>query len=215
MVSASIPTKIYHGCVLVVEYDKLTNKEKELFTKFGIDISRLTSVFNSKLKWCKIKDNDKYRDIFGEMYRANNKQNAELIFVKALELLVLLSSDSKAAHILPSKAGYLSSGQVNITKEIHASILEKYDTVISFEKLADEFGITYSMFNDSFKMIYGDTPYQYLKKLRMNIAAEKLKDTDLSIIEVANFVGYSNPGKFAAAFKSIFGKLPYEFKKKK
>lgn len=215
MVSASIPTKIYHGCVLVVEYDKLTNKEKELFTKFGIDISRLTSVFNSKLKWCKIKDNDKYRDIFGEMYRANNKQNAELIFVKALELLVLLSSDSKAAHILPSKAGYLSSGQVNITKEIHASILEKYYTVISFEKLADEFGITYSMFNDSFKMIYGDTPYQYLKKLRMNIAAEKLKDTDLSIIEVANFVGYSNPGKFAAAFKSIFGKLPYEFKKKK
>ncbi|MFA9465707.1 MAG: helix-turn-helix domain-containing protein [Velocimicrobium sp.] len=213
VVSASIPTKAYNGCVLIIEYDKLTDRDKELFIRFGIDINSLTEAFNSKLKWCKIADDDKYTDIFAEMYDANKKQNAELIFVKALELLVLSASDNKAAHIYPAKACYLPSKQVELTKEIHAFILKKYGTFISFEKLASDYGITYSLFNDSFKIIYGDTPYQYLKKLRMNIAAEKLKSTNLSTTEIANSVGYTNASKFASAFKSIHGKLPHEFKK--
>lgn len=213
VVSASIPTKVYQGCVLVIEYDKLTDMDKEVFDRLGIDVNNLTETFNSRLKWCKIVGNTKYTDIFIEMYRANRSQNAELIFVKALELLVLISSENKIVHIYPSEADYLPSRQVDVIKEIHAFIIKEYSTSISFKKLAADYCITYSRFNSVFKMMYGDTPYQYLKKLRMNIAAEKLKDTNFSTLEIANLVGYNNASKFASAFKSILGKLPHEFRK--
>lgn len=209
--SAQIPTKNYRGCALVIEYDNLTNKDKEVFETFGIDILGLTEAFSSNPNWCKLVGDCKYMNIFSEMYDANGKQNAELIFVKVLEFLVLLSSDNKAFHTVPEKF-YLPSKQLDLTREIHDFLLKKYDTAIAFEKLASEFGITYSIFNHSFKKMYGYTPYKYLKKLRMNIAAEKLKSTKLSITEIANSVGYANAGKFAQAFKSVHDKLPHEFK---
>ena len=40
-----------------------------------------------------------------------------------------------------------------------------------------------------------------------------LKSTQDSVISVANRVGYSNPGKFAAAFKNVLGVTPTEYRK--
>lgn len=44
-------------------------------------------------------------------------------------------------------------------------------------------------------------------------AAVMLKSTQDSVISVANRVGYSNPGKFAAAFKNVLGVMPTEYRK--
>ncbi|WP_458788326.1 helix-turn-helix domain-containing protein [Vallitalea sediminicola] len=63
--------------------------------------------------------------------------------------------------------------------------------------------------------MYGESPYHYLKKLRMNFAAHKLHETELSILEIAISVGYNNPSKFSNAFKSILGVLPSTFRKQK
>lgn len=213
VVSASIATKTYQGCSLIIEYDKVNHHDKELLKRFGLSIKSLTTSFNNESKWYKISDNAKYEAIFSEMQQANALQHSELILVKALELLVLLSLENSASLKFPERTTYLPSKRVNVIKEVHDFVLRHYDTPISFENLAAKHHISYSMFNSSFKMIYGDTPYQYLKKLRMNIAAEKLNHTTLSIAEIAMSVGYTNASKFATAFKSIHKVLPKEFRK--
>ena len=44
-------------------------------------------------------------------------------------------------------------------------------------------------------------------------AKELLLQTDDSIMEIANCVGYENSSKFAVAFQKIIGQLPGEFRR--
>lgn len=214
-VSASIPTNVYHGCVLVIEYEKLSELDKQIFSKFGIDIEVLTQSFHSSLKWHKITEDISFNTIFHDMYKAGESKNCEMIFMKGLELLVLLSSQNKAFYQYPPQSDYLPSEQVDTIRKIHRIILEQYNKPIRFESLSSEFNISYSRFNSSFKRIYGDTPYQYLKKVRMNIAAQKLVETNLNIVTIAYAVGYNNVSKFSSAFKSVMGELPHIYRKQK
>ena len=47
----------------------------------------------------------------------------------------------------------------------------------------------------------------------MNAAALMLKNTQDSVISIAAQVGYGNPGKFAAVFRSVTGMTPTQYRK--
>lgn len=52
-----------------------------------------------------------------------------------------------------------------------------------------------------------------MKKYKMNIAANELKNTDRKINEIAMSLGYSNASKFSIAFHSVYGILPKDYRK--
>ena len=60
----------------------------------------------------------------------------------------------------------------------------------------------------AFKEIVGSTAFTFLREVRMDYAAQLLKDDRHSVIQVANEVGYSNASHFARAFKNRHGLLP-------
>lgn len=64
-----------------------------------------------------------------------------------------------------------------------------------------------------FKGIYGISIYAYLKDYRINTAALLLRQTNESITQIANRIGYENPSKFSDAFKKNMGMLPSEYRK--
>lgn len=212
IISSSIPTNCCHDCAIVIELDKLREEDLNLFEKLGINFSCLIEILGIEQKWCKLSNSNKFIDIFNNIYIANEDKNSEMIFLKALEALVLLSKTQNLNQLYPLKSDFLSAKHVRIVKKIHAYVLRKYDITIYFEQLALEHRIGYSQFNNIFKTIYGETPYQYLKKIRINISAQKLKETNLSIMDIALSVGYSNASKFSNAFKSIMGELPHTFR---
>ena len=49
----------------------------------------------------------------------------------------------------------------------------------------------------------------------MEKAAKLLTETDLSIAQIAQAVGYDSQGKFTTAFKSFFETLPKDYRKQK
>ena len=59
----------------------------------------------------------------------------------------------------------------------------------------------------------GMTFSQHLTRLRINKSKEKLMQTDLSILEVAELVGYSDYYYFIKVFKKEVGITPFQFKK--
>lgn len=69
-------------------------------------------------------------------------------------------------------------------------------------------GINEHKLKAAFKSIHGKTPFGYLRETRMDHAAGLLREDRLSVIEVANEVGYSNASHFARAFKERHGLLP-------
>ena len=63
-------------------------------------------------------------------------------------------------------------------------------------------------FTRAFYAATGLAPYAYFTQRRMEWAKQLLLDERLSITEIAFCVGYSNPSKFAAAFRRICGVSP-------
>lgn len=65
----------------------------------------------------------------------------------------------------------------------------------------------------SFKQTYRCTISEYIGQRRMSHAEMLLTSTELAIDQIASAIGYSNAGRFAAAFKSNTGLFPAEYRK--
>jgi AraC-like DNA-binding protein/quercetin dioxygenase-like cupin family protein len=57
------------------------------------------------------------------------------------------------------------------------------------------------------------TPYQYLLRLKMNLAAELLQQPAALVKQVAEETGFGDPFHFSRAFKSVFGLAPDAFRR--
>lgn len=83
----------------------------------------------------------------------------------------------------------------------------------SVKELACNLNISIYKLQEEFKNIIGCTVYEYIKKLRIKKAENLLKNTNMSILEIANEVGYENPSKFASAFKVYNNTTPLKYRK--
>lgn len=78
--------------------------------------------------------------------------------------------------------------------------------------IAKSVGVSETKLKSDFKSVYGLTLYQYYSMLQMRYARELLLNEAISVKEVSYSLGYSNPGKFSAAFKKTHGVLPSKLK---
>jgi AraC-like DNA-binding protein len=69
-------------------------------------------------------------------------------------------------------------------------------------------GLSVSLFSSLFKCATGYAPIQFFIRLRMQRACELLRETTLSIKEVADSLGYDDPFYFSRIFKSVNGVAP-------
>ena len=109
---------------------------------------------------------------------------------------------------------YFDKKQIQSTKAIREYLVSHLDEKVSLEQMAKEAHLNLSVFHLVFSHIYGDTPYAYLKKYKMNLAAQWLSENKMKIVDIALELGYSNASKFAKAFQSVYGMLPKDYRKK-
>lgn len=93
---------------------------------------------------------------------------------------------------------------------IHKS-LEKPWTVA---KLAAEVGMSRSPFAARFMTLVGQSPMSYLKRWRLQLAAQILQDRTLSLSDIAERVGYESTAALSRVFKSEFGVSPAQYRRK-
>ena len=64
-----------------------------------------------------------------------------------------------------------------------------------------------------FKAYSGVSPYEYLINYRITNAKRLLKETEMSISEICNCVGFSDTNNFIRSFKRITGTTPGSFRR--
>ncbi|WP_269522465.1 helix-turn-helix transcriptional regulator [Coraliomargarita parva] len=96
-------------------------------------------------------------------------------------------------------------------EDVAAYLGDTLDADHSIASLALRFGLNESKLKQGFKSQFERTVFGYLRELRMERAKSFLRQDRMSVIEVANAVGYSNASHFARAFKEHTGLLPKGF----
>jgi AraC-like DNA-binding protein len=67
-------------------------------------------------------------------------------------------------------------------------------------------------FSRQFRAAYGETPYDYLMRRRIERAKELLRRGDMSVTEICMAVGCSSLGSFSARFSQLVGETPTAYR---
>jgi AraC-like DNA-binding protein len=129
---------------------------------------------------------------------------ADILFVQAVRAYVDESRDDAAGWLRA-----LADERLSAALGIAHGAVEKRWTVASLAAVA---GISRSGFASRFKDVLGETPIDYLTRLRMYKAAQFLRENDTKLAKVASLVGYESEAAFSKAFKKAIGMAPGRYK---
>lgn len=104
-----------------------------------------------------------------------------------------------------------ADGDEPVSQAIHY-ILNHYGDSLSVEKVAARIHLSPSQFSRKFKRKTGVSPYHYILGVRLTRAKELLKNTGLSVSEIAYRTGFGSEANFIYFFKMQEGISPLKFR---
>ena len=116
----------------------------------------------------------------------------------------------KAAGMGVCKINVDTDIRLAVTASIRQYLVEHLDSRVTQAELAQRYHISLTSLKGAFKQVYGLPINTYLRRCRVQHAEQLLFTTDLSILEIAQRVGYDSPSRFAAMFKREKGITPRE-----
>jgi AraC-like DNA-binding protein len=84
----------------------------------------------------------------------------------------------------------------------------------TLESLALRAGMSRTALAERFREVMGDTPLAHLRTLRLQAAMRLLGDTEKTLEQVAQAVGYQDAFSFSKAFKREVGSSPREYRRR-
>ena len=146
--------------------------------------------------------------IFEDLIRNGQTDSAfTLLLCKAIleQLMLKIAETSIVEHSRTTAAFFTYQN----SREI---IQKNFKTIKSLEQIAEECHIDSAYLCRLFKRFDNRSPYQYLMRLKMNLAAQRLQLPNSSVKEIAFELGFCDPFHFSRVFKRIFGVSPSTFK---
>lgn len=118
----------------------------------------------------------------------------------------------------------MQTGQNNVSTSFRSYTLEstraaiKYinanvEKNITIDMLARKYDISPSALKRCFKAKTGLPVYTYIRRKKMKKAKELLKESDMSVTNIAYHLGFINSSKFSSAFTSVVGERPSSYRK--
>lgn len=93
-------------------------------------------------------------------------------------------------------------------------IRKNFDKSITVQQLSEieHFNPTYYV--EWFKERFGDSPIAYMRSLRLDKAKELLANTNYTVMQIAQQIGYENQGTLTRLFQKEIGMTPGAYRKK-
>ena len=103
-------------------------------------------------------------------------------------------------------------------EKLLASIIESInrhldDDGLTIDLIADEVGLSRVHLHRKMKDLTGQTPHDFIRKVRLKKAAELLQTGKMNVSEVTYTCGFSSPTSFSALFKKVYGVSPSQYSK--
>jgi len=88
-----------------------------------------------------------------------------------------------------------------------------FDGLAPLDLVAAQAGLSAFHFHRLFTHAFGETPHEFLTRLRIDKARRLLLSDHQSVTEICFEVGYQSVGSFSARFRSLTGLPPSEFRR--
>ncbi|WP_143307065.1 helix-turn-helix transcriptional regulator [Chitinophaga vietnamensis] len=95
-----------------------------------------------------------------------------------------------------------------------AFIRKNFHQQLTIPQLSQQAGMNITTFERTFKKVIGHSPLNYIVGCRLQEAANLLSTTAVSVKDVSNNVGFTNPNYFGIVFKKHFGFTPLDYRRK-
>ena len=139
---------------------------------------------------------------------AAGRPGSETVLAKLSELLFVETVRRHAESLPDGQTGWLAGLRDPFVARALALMHRNAARDWTVEELGREVGLSRSALADRFTRLIGVAPMHYLADWRMQIATEKLRNTNGSLAQVAQIVGYESEAAFSRAFKKAFGVAP-------
>lgn len=132
---------------------------------------------------------------------------AEVLFTEVLRRYVL--------SLPPGRTGWLAAAADPAVGRALAALHARPQHDWTLDALAESAGLSRSTLTERFARCLGQAPMAYLTDWRLELAAEALRTTSRSVLQVAGDVGYDSEAAFNRAFKRRFGDPPARYRRER
>lgn len=99
-------------------------------------------------------------------------------------------------------------------REVQRFISENYNSRLNVKQLGERFNMSQRSFIRRFKEHTGNTPLEYIQRVKVEAAKRKLEQGGHTVEEISMDVGYDDFNSFRNIFKRFTGLTPQDYKKK-
>ena len=189
------------------------NAQPMEYIVLGIESVELTTSEHSNSQFCilncfeSVEISSCIRNILREMELQND--GYEDICQAYLEILIIRLMRSTELSVLTAPS--LSSGNRQCAA-VKRYIDLHFKEALTLEHLAEEAHMNKYYLSHTFKREYGDSPINYMISRRINESKYLLAETDLSMSQIAQLLGFSSPSYFSQVFRRTHSVSPLEYR---
>ena len=204
--SFSFPTGHYHGATLLIDPNCAPHCLSCMLEDVNVQPSTIADRFCQGRRCFVARSSPRVKHVFSELYAVPEGIRKGYFKVKVLELLLFLS-------VLPVPPADLeqrcySNTQVMLAKAVCQYLTDHMDSKITIQELSGQFNASATLIKSSFRGVYGMSPSAFLRAQKIHSAADLLRNSDRTVLDIAGQFGYDNASKFAKGISGHHRGLP-------
>lgn len=161
--------------------------------------------------------NARVKDTLDKLLRCSLEDEERALYQEArvFDLLLLLVEDIKRSEFNKAPGNYkFTTDDLKAIKEAGELKIERIADGITMQKIAREKNLHPKKLQEGFKLVFGENAGKIVNDARIEKARKLLRESDLSIADIAYETGYANDSSFIRAFKREMGITPAAYRKK-
>lgn len=204
------PTGHYHGVSVLIDPERAPQCVSCFLQDVNVRPGELIEKFCRGGSCFVARSSARVKHVFSELYSVPENIRKGYFKVKVLELLLFLSALPDPEESARKRA--YTGAQVRLAGEISEYLLKNPESRVPLAELAERFSVSVAQIKSAFGGVYGMSPAAYIRAQKMHGAADALRTTNRTVLDIAGQYGYDNASKFAKAFRDVIGVSPNEYR---
>lgn len=150
--------------------------------------------------------------VFSVLNTLESSERRRYCILKAIELVYLIQKESYVLQICNGNCENQGYAQ-QTAEEMRQYLKQHLDQKLTIKQMSQRYCLSHTAFKEYFRRMNGCPFHKWLLQQRMAKAVELLRHSSMSILEVAQSVGYEGVSQFNVVFKRIYGVTPSKYRK--